>query len=37
MKKDRAMSLSFDNGLMTEIKGKEYVLGLGYRFKRFEI
>jgi len=33
MKKDRAMSLSFDNGLMTEIKGKEYVLGLGYRIK----
>ena len=33
MKKDRAMSLSFDNGLMTEIKGNEYVLGLGYRLK----
>ena len=33
MKKDRAMSLSFDNGLMTEIKGNEYILGLGYRIK----
>jgi len=33
MKKDRALSLSFDNGLLTEIKGKEYVLGLGYRIK----
>ena len=33
MKKDRAMSLSFDNGLMTEIKGNEYVIGLGYRLK----
>lgn len=30
---DRAMSLSFDNNLMTEINGKEYTLGLGYRFK----
>ena len=33
MKKDRALSLSFDNGLLTEIKGKEYILGLGYRLK----
>jgi cell surface protein SprA len=33
MKKDRALSLSLDNGLLTEIKGKEYVLGLGYRIK----
>tara|TARA_R110002051_G_scaffold66515_7_gene120437 strand:+ start:14219 stop:21325 length:7107 start_codon:yes stop_codon:yes gene_type:complete len=30
---DRAMSLSFDNNLMTEINGKEYTVGLGYRFK----
>lgn len=30
---DRALSLSFDNNLMTEINGKEYTLGLGYRFK----
>ena len=30
---DRALSLSFDNNLMTEINGKEYTVGLGYRFK----
>ncbi|KAB7529228.1 cell surface protein SprA [Flagellimonas olearia] len=30
---DRTLSLSFDNNLMTEINGKEYTLGLGYRFK----
>ena len=28
---DRALSLSFDNNLLTEINGKEYTLGLGYR------
>lgn len=33
VRSDRALSLSFDNNLMTEIKGKEYTLGLGYRFK----
>ncbi|MGX7667172.1 T9SS outer membrane translocon Sov/SprA [Flavobacterium pedocola] len=33
MKKDRAMSLSFDNNLLTEVKGNEYIVGLGYRFK----
>jgi len=33
MKKDRAMSLSFDNNLLTEVKGLEYILGLGYRIK----
>ncbi|MGB5553404.1 MAG: cell surface protein SprA, partial [Flavobacteriaceae bacterium] len=30
---DRALSLSFDNSLMTEINGKEYTVGLGYRVK----
>ncbi len=30
---DRTFSLSFDNNLLTEINGKEYTLGLGYRFK----
>ena len=30
---DRALSLSFDNNLMTEINGKEYTVGLGYRVK----
>ena len=33
MKKDRALSLSFDNNLLTEVKGVEYVVGLGYRIK----
>lgn len=33
IKKDRALSLSFDNNLLTETTGKEYLLGLGYRFK----
>jgi cell surface protein SprA len=32
IKKDRALSMSFDN-LLTEVKGIEYVIGLGYRFK----
>ncbi len=33
MRSDRALSLSFDNNLLTEINGKEYTVGLGYRFK----
>ncbi len=33
IKMDRAMSLSFDNSLLTEINGKEYKIGLGYRIK----
>ncbi len=33
MKKDRSMSLSFDNNLLTEVKGIEYIVGLGYRIK----
>ena len=33
IKKDRALSLSFDNNLLTEVKGLEYVVGFGYRFK----
>jgi cell surface protein SprA len=27
--KDRALSMSFDNNLLTEVKGIEYVIGLG--------
>ena len=37
MKTDRLLSLSFDNNLMTEIQGKEYTLGLGYRIKDLRI
>ncbi|CDF77948.1 gliding motility-related SprA protein [Formosa agariphila KMM 3901] len=33
IQKDRLLSLSFDNNLMTEIIGNEYILGLGYRIK----
>ncbi|KKL27642.1 hypothetical protein LCGC14_2383100, partial [marine sediment metagenome] len=33
MRSNRALALSFDNNLMTEINGKEYTVGLGYRFK----
>jgi len=31
--KDRALSMSFDNNLLTEVAGIEYVVGLGYRIK----
>lgn len=33
IKKDRVLSMSFDNNLLTEVKGMEYIVGLGYRFK----
>jgi len=33
LKKDRLLSLSFDNNLLTEINGNEYIVGLGYRIK----
>ena len=33
MKTDRALSMSFDNNLLTEVKGVEYIGGFGYRFK----
>jgi cell surface protein SprA len=33
IKKDRALSMSFDNNLLTEVKGLEYIVGMGYRFK----
>ncbi len=31
--RDRAVSLSFDNNLLTEINGNQYNLGVGYRIK----
>ncbi|MFC7774425.1 cell surface protein SprA [Flavobacterium sp. GCM10027622] len=37
MKKDRTLSLSFDNNLLTEMRGTEYVIGLGYRIKDVKI
>jgi cell surface protein SprA len=33
MRKDRALSLSFDNALLTEVQGVEYTIGAGYRIK----
>jgi cell surface protein SprA len=33
MKRDRALSMSFDNNLLTEVKGVDYTVGLGYRIK----
>lgn len=37
IKKDRALSLSFDNNLLTEIRGNQYTLGLGYRIRDLKI
>lgn len=37
IRKDRALSLSFDNNLLTEIQGNEYIVGLGYRIKNLKI
>jgi len=37
VRKDRLLSMSFDNNLLTEIKGSEYILGLGYRIKDVKI
>jgi len=33
IKKDRALDLNFANSSITEVSGKEYVLGIGYKFK----
>src|SRR5699024_8950729 len=35
--KDRLLTLSFDNNLLTEIQGNEYTLGLGYRVRDLKI
>lgn len=37
LRKDRALSLSFANNLLTEIQGNEVVVGLGYRIKDLKI
>jgi len=37
IRKDRLLSMSFDNNLLTEIQGHEYILGLGYRVKDLQI
>lgn len=33
VRRDRALSFSFDNNLLTEVQGQEYIIGLGYRIK----
>ena len=33
LKQDKALNLNISNNTITEIRGKEYVLGLGYRIK----
>ncbi len=33
IKTDRKLNMSFDNNMLTEINGKEYIFGLGYRIK----
>jgi len=33
LKQDRAMSLNLNNYTLSEVSGKEYVVGLGYRLK----
>ncbi|UZO81208.1 cell surface protein SprA [Aquimarina sp. ERC-38] len=33
VKRDRTLSLSFDNNLLTETQGNEYVVGMGYRIQ----
>ncbi len=33
IKKDRSLTLNFNNNTLTDIKGTEYVIGLGYRIK----
>ncbi len=37
LRKDRALSLSFANNLLTEIKGDEIIVGAGYRIKDLRI
>ncbi|OAB80563.1 T9SS outer membrane translocon Sov/SprA [Cochleicola gelatinilyticus] len=37
MRRDRALSLSFANNLLTEIRGNEFIVGLGYRIKDLKI
>ena len=37
LKKDRALSLSLDNSLLTESFGNEYIFGFGYRFKNLKM
>lgn len=33
LKRDRTLTMNFNNGTLTDIKGTEYIVGLGYVFK----
>jgi len=35
--KDRAMSMNFNNNTLSDIRGTEYVFGLGYRIKNLQL
>ena len=37
LRQDRNVSLSFANNQVTEIKGKEYIIGLGYRISNLKL
>ena len=37
LKKDRALSLSLDNSLLTESSGDEFIIGVGYRVKDLRV
>ncbi len=37
VKRDKVLNLNMNNNTVTEIRGKEYVLGLGYRFKNVKL
>ncbi len=37
IKRDKSLNLNFNNNSLTEIRGKEYVVGVGYRFKDLEL
>ena len=37
IKRDRTLNLSFDNNLLTEVRGNEYIFGFGYRIKDVSI
>jgi cell surface protein SprA len=37
VKRDRTLTMNFNNSTLTDIKGTEYVLGMGYVFKNVQI
>ncbi len=37
IKRDKALNLNMSNNTVTEIRGKEYIFGLGYRFKNVKL